>query len=56
LIYFFSLALGPHPQRELSLTPRRSRGAVWPRALLSDIRHRIGRALHAFNLFLPSGI
>jgi len=33
----FPLALGPHPQRELTLTPRlrisMSSGAVWPQAL-----------------------
>ena len=33
-VFFFALAAGPHPRRELSQTPRRSRGAVWPQALL----------------------
>src|SRR5437762_5850062 len=30
-VIFFPLALGPHPQRELTVTPRR--GEVWPQAL-----------------------
>src|SRR3989454_4466744 len=33
---FFALAAGPHPRRELTLTPRRGfpvRGEVWPQAL-----------------------
>src|SRR5262245_48665283 len=37
-IFIFSLALGPHPQRELTLTPHlgfAGLGSVWPQALLS---------------------
>ena len=37
---FFPMAAGPHPRRELTLTPRLGftvLGSVWPQALLCDL-------------------
>src|SRR5262245_13037041 len=41
---FFPLAAGPHPRRDLSLTPRRGfavRGSVWPQALPDLCDHEV---------------
>src|SRR5256885_13087606 len=63
LIYFFALALGPHPQRELTLTPSRGRLGVAAGAFalalgphpqreltLTPSRGRLGVAAGAFAL------
>ena len=51
MLSFLAPATGPHPRRGSSQTPRRSRGAVWPQALLQSTIASVRLALILLTMF-----